>query len=165
MAGQHAHLFRLHLEDVVGELGAQAEGALAAGVEGEAAARRIVAGDCRARLHRAHHDAVVDHRQPHDVLRRLECSRYRRRVAVAVVERHVAGRDVVQLGRALASGGAGGDDGVERLDVGFDRLGPIARCGSALGDHEGDRLAHEAHALAWQRIARRLAHRRAVGVG
>ncbi len=66
IAGQDAHLLGLDLENL-GHVALHAEHALRGDVQREAAARRIVDADRRARLHRVHHDAAVDELEPRDV--------------------------------------------------------------------------------------------------
>src|SRR5215472_18765183 len=63
VAAHHAHLLRLDLEDL-GDVAFEPEHALRRRVEREAAARWVVGGERRARLHGVDHDAAVDELEP-----------------------------------------------------------------------------------------------------
>ena len=105
--GQHAQPLGRDPEQVLGERAAQAEHALAADVQREAPARRIVLGDRRARLHRRHHDPVVDQPEPGDVGGRGERALGRGEVAKAPVEAEVgAARRAAAARRARSAASA-----------------------------------------------------------
>ena len=137
-------LSRRHAEDI-DELALHAERALAADVHRVAAARLVERRDRRARLHRVDDDAAVDQRQPGDVRGSGKRLRDFRGIAVEIVERDVARHVVVELRRAGRRGLARLGDGGQRLDVDLDRFRRILGLRQRLGDHDGDRIADEAH--------------------
>ena len=71
---------------------------------------------------------------------------------------HDVGAEPVEQHRGIARRGLHGiGDGIERLDLDDDQLGRVGRRLGAPRAHDGDRLAHEPHAVAGeQRSAERL---------
>ena len=88
--GKNAQTFGLDPEQVLGKRAAQAEHALAADVQGEAPALRLVGRECRARLHGRDDHAVAHDPHAGDVGGRCERPLRRLVVAKAPVEAEVA---------------------------------------------------------------------------
>ena len=99
---------------------------------------------------------LLTQRQPGDVRGLGEGLGDLRGIAVVVIEHDVAGHVVVELRRAGRGGLARLGDRRQRLDVELDRLGGVLRLHPRLGDHEGHRVADEAHLVGGQRLALRL---------
>ena len=84
-------------------------------------------------------------------------------VAQLPVEAEVAGCGGVKRGRVLTQRGLGIRDRRERFTVDRDRLGRRPGLGGALRHHEGDRIAHHAHAPRREHRARHQGCSAAVG--
>ena len=164
IAGQHPELLGRHLQHVLRHLPAQPEDALAADMERPAVGGGVVLADGAARLHGADHDAVVADRHAGDVRGAREGLFHLGGVAVVEIEHLVARDVVVEQRRAGLGGGRGLGDGGKRVHVEEHRLGPVARRRPGLGDHEGHRVAHEAHLVEGQGRPLDVADRRAVAV-
>jgi hypothetical protein len=158
-------LFR-NLENGLGEGIAHKMRTLRRGVEGRAAALRIVIGDGVARLHRIRHQAIVDEIEPDDVSSLGESGLGRLGVAEIVVpiEDDVARNVVEELRRARRDRVLCFRDHRQCLVVDFDRFGGIARLAQGFGDDKRDRLADIADLLDRQERTRRVVPRRAVAV-
>ncbi len=163
MAGQHAELLGLDLEDVR-HVGAQAEHPLRRRVQREAPGLAIILRERRARLHRVHHHAAVDELEGRDMRGLGESGRHLLAVAEMIVERDVARRLLVDERRARSRRLLGAHHRGQRIDIDLDRLGGVLGRERGLGDDAGDGIADEAHLVARQRRPRRLLHRRAVPV-
>ena len=87
------------------------------------------------------------------------------RVAIVVVDADIAGRVVEHDRRAGLGRFARVGHRRQGVDVEHDRLGRVLGLRQRLGHDEGHRVAHEAHLVGGQRMARRRLHRRAVAVG
>lgn len=87
-----------------------------------------------------------------------------RSVAKVKIERNVARHVVVELRRAFTRGLFSRNDRGEGIDIDSDRFGGILRLRYGFGDNAGDRIADIAHAINRQRLAPRLAQRRAVAI-
>ena len=126
------------------------------------AARGIVFGQRRARLHGVRHQPVVDEFKLCDVLGVLERRFGRVRVAEMPVVDGVVRRAVVNERRAFLRGFGRIDHGGQRLVVDHDFLGGVFRLRQSIGDHDGDRVADIIGLAGGERGVRRHLHRRAV---
>ena len=115
---------------------------------------RIVACSGAARLHRLHHDALVDKRNPGHILGGCDDSIDVSRVGVGVrsqagpVDRDIAGGLGPHLRCALENGFAQVDHGRAFLVIDGDELCGVLRRGHRLGNHHRHGFAHVAHRLA-----------------
>ena len=164
IAGQHAHLVGLDVQEG-GHLVLQPEHTLVAGVERVAVGSLVVVRRRRARFHGADDDAVADQAEPRHVSGLGEGVGHLGALAVGIVDADVAGRIVEHdrcagLGRLARIG-----DGGQRLDIEHHRFGRVLGLRHGFGNHEGHRVADEAHLVGGERMARRRLHRRAVAVG
>ena len=159
----HAHPLRRHLQHVLGQNVPHQVDALRAGGQRVDAAARVVIAERRAGLHGADADPLVAALQAHpmgcDRQRRLR----RRPVAQLPVDAKIAGRGGVKRGRVLTQRRLGIRDRGKLRVVDRDRLGRSLSRGRALPHHEGDRVAHHAHAPRREHRARRRDGRAAVG--
>ena len=122
----------------------------------------VIFGQRRARLHRGDDGAAVDQVELHRVRGRGESLGHGVGVAIMEVECDIAGDVVVDrrcrwLGRLAQR-----RHDRQRLDVGDDCLGGIARLLKRLRHDAGDRIADEAHLVAGKGRPRRLLHLGAV---
>ena len=142
----HAHAPGRHLEHVPGQDVPHQVDALRARRERVDAAARVVFAERGARLHGRADEPLVAGLHGDNVGRAAERVRHRRAVAQLPAHAEIARRVVVQRGRA----------GLERgLRIGHRRQRPVgdgdglrrgAGFGGAFRHHEGDRVAHHAHA-------------------
>ena len=163
VVGEHAQPLGRNPEQILGERAAQAEHALAADVQGEASARRVVLGHRRPRLHGRHHDPVVDQPDPRDVRRRGERALRRPMIAEAPIETEVRAL-LMQARRVRGERRLRVAHRRHRLDIRDDQLGGVL-CGvRILGHHDRERLADVAHPIGREDRARRREQRAAVGI-
>ena len=148
--GKDAQTFGLDPEQVLGERAAQAEHALAADVQGEAPALRLVGGERRARLHGRDDHAIAHDPHSGDVGGRGERPLCRLVVAEAPVEAEVR-VPLMQTRRIGSERRLRIDHRGDRLDVRHDQLGGILRGMRVLRHHHRDRLADVAHPRLWRR--------------
>ena len=145
VAGHDPNLRGLHPQHL-GEHGAHAGDALAAGVEMHHAV--LEPPDRGADLHRGGGDAVLDDGQPRDVRRARERRVGRGRVAGVPVEHRVRRRVGPDLRRAVGHRLVKRGDRGQLVEVDLDRLHALPRRLAALRDDEGDGVADEAHGVA-----------------
>ena len=119
--------------------------ALRAGGERVDAAPRIVGAERGAGLHGAADDALVVGLDAHPVGRPAERVLHRRAVAQLPVHAAIARRFGVKLGRVGLQRGLCIGDCRERPIGDGNGLGRCLGLGGALGNHEGNRVAHHAH--------------------
>jgi hypothetical protein len=160
---QDAYLLRRRPQHAVGQLLAQSRGRLRDRAQGEALARRIVFGKCRARFERIRYQPVVDDPQADD-MRCARKGRIRRRcVAEPSIGHDIAGRARPQLRRIGRGCGIHCDDRRQQFVFDGDALGRVLGLGLAFSQHRSDRVADEPHAAAGERETRRALARLAVG--
>ena len=130
--------------------------------QSQMAARGIVFGQRRARLHGVRHQPVVDEFEFCDVLGVLERRVGRGRVADVPIVDGVVGRAVVNERRAFLRSFGRIDHGGERLVIDHDFLGGVFRLRQCIGDHDRDGVADMIGLAGGERRVRRHLHRRAV---
>ena len=117
-----------------------------------------------ARLHRIADQAVIDQADLGD-MRRISKRRSRGLgIAALPVETGVVGNLIKNRSGAWANGVEDADHRRQHLVVDFDRFGRLAGLIERFGDHERHRIADTADLVDRHRRARRLLHRRTVGV-
>ena len=161
--GQHADLFRRHIQDS-GDDCLVARDALGRDLDGVALALSVVLGESCTRLHRHHRDAGVDHIELGHVGSGGKGGLDFRAVAVMEIERDIVGNVIIELGRAGLCGLGGVGHGRQRLDIDLDGFGGITRLCQRLRDHERHGITDKADLVDCKRHAVGLQQRRAVAV-
>jgi hypothetical protein len=149
--------------ELLGDIAADVMRHLRRAVERELVARSVRHCQHRARLDGAADEAVVDEIKPRHMRRLLRRLADRGFVAARPAKADIARRGFMQLLRPRRGGGAGIDRRRQQRIVDIEQLGGIERLLARLANNDRNRLANMTHALARQRPAWRLCHRRAVG--
>ena len=162
IAGQHPHLLRRHPHHPR-HPGAQAKGALARRVHDVAFA--VEQAEDRTRFHRRdNHPAVADFHPRH--MRGLgENLIHQRVLAEMPVQHHIARRFVIELRGTGGGGVLRSRHRQQRVDIGEQRLRPIAGLLQGFPHHHRQRLADIAHPALGQRVLHRLRRGGAIMVG
>ena len=162
----NAELLFRNLEYGFGERIAHEMRTLRPGIEGRAAALRIVVHNRVAGLHRIRHQAIVDQINADDVggLGKGGFGRFRVAEIVVPIEHEVARNMVEKLRRARRERVLRVRDHRQCLVVDFDCFGGIARLAQGLGDDKRDRLADITDLLDRQERTRGLVLRRAITI-
>ena len=164
VAGEHAHFVGRHLQDVVRDLVAQPEHALAAHMERPFPARGVEAADRRARLHRADHEPIVDEIDARHMRRACEGFLHLSGVAVVEIEADIVRDVVVEQGRTGLGGVLRARHRRQRVDIDQHRLRSVLGLRGRLRHHAGDGIAKAAHLVGSERGPHGQLHRRAVAV-
>ncbi len=165
IVGQDAQFFGIHLQDMLGQVVAQAEHALGTGVEDIPVFFRIVVRDAAARLDRGDDQAIVVQAHFGDVGRLGEGFLGLFLLAAFPMDGGVVRRQVrPDLLRPRCGGLFQIDDRLQHFHIQVDQFGRVLGLNIRIGDHHGDRFAGIANPVGGKRHPGRLDHVAAVGV-
>ncbi len=145
----HAHAIRRnagHDREIVAERGR----ALVGAIDVEAVGRGVIGDQRAAHFQRRRRHARAFGGERDDTSGAREGFRGFLRVAVFEIETDIAGDVAVDGGCAVGHRVVEADQDVEVFVVDLDQIDGVARGGGRLGDHDGDFLADETHAVARQ---------------